>query len=83
MRLHTIKVTDESSESEMNRTVIRLQHLQKVNNYTVKQKPREEEAATRYYLFRTFYLGNQSINGAHVVIKNITKYHCQPNKLQN
>jgi predicted transcriptional regulator len=55
-RLHKIKVTVESSESEENGTVARQQHMQKIKNFTAKRNRRKEEAATRNYVYRDFIM---------------------------
>jgi hypothetical protein len=45
-----IKVTVKGSESEINRTVERQEHVHTVNNFTEKQKRGENEAAMRYLI---------------------------------
>jgi len=45
-----IKVTVKGSESKRNRIVERQELVQKVNNFTEKQKSREGEAAMRYLI---------------------------------
>ena len=68
--IHIIKVTVERNESEINRTVERQEQVQKVNNFTAKQKRTEEEAAMRYYVWRAFHYGCKCINVVRDVIKN-------------
>jgi len=82
MCLHIIKVTVERNRSEVNRTVERREHVQNVTNFTEKQRRTKEEAAMRYYVCRALRHGYKCINVVQVVIKNISNYHTQPNKLK-
>ena len=70
MCLHIIKVTVESSESEINQNFETRQHVQKVNKCTEKQKRSSEEAAIRFYVCRAFHYGCKCIKAVHLIIKN-------------
>jgi len=77
------EATVESSKSERNRTVERQENVQKVNNFTEKQKSREEEAALKYYVSSALRHGCKCINVVRVFIINISNYHCQSTKQKN
>ena len=70
MRLHIIKVTVESSESEINKNFETQQHVQKVNKCTEKQKRSSEEADMRFYVCRAFHYGCKCIKAVHLIITN-------------